>query len=180
LTHVQHRRNPDRRALANRLQRSLLIDWTIGFGVFGVAMGAVSQSMANVIEDNPRLTNLFEQMGGSSALVDVFSSSMLSLLARGRAFAIQATLVLRSEESTSRAEVLLAIEVTRLRWWGSHVRYAVGGPVVLMVVGGLSMGIAHGLDVGDVPGQVTSLFGASLAHLPAIWVVGGLAGVASG
>jgi polyether ionophore transport system permease protein len=169
------------RALAIRLQRSLLIGWTIGFGLFGLAMGVVSQSMANVIADNPRLSDIFEQMGGSSALVDAFSASMLSLLAMvAAAFAIQATLVLRSEESTGRAEAVLATPVTRLRWWGSHMTYAVGGPAVLMVVGGLCMGLAHGLDIGDVSGQVPSLLGASLAQLPAIWVVAGLAGVAFG
>jgi ABC-2 type transport system permease protein len=169
------------RALAIRLQGSLLIGWTIGFGLFGLAMGVISQSLADVIGNNPRLADLFERMGGSSALVDAFSASMLSVLAMvAGAFAIQATLVLRTEESTGRAEVVLATQVTRLRWWGSHIGYAVGGPVVLMMVGGLSMGLAHGLDIGDVPGQVTSLMGAALAQLPAIWVVGGLAGVLFG
>ncbi len=42
------------------------------------------------------------------------------------------------------------------------------------------MGLAHGVDVGAVPGQITNLLGASLAQLPAIWVVGGLAGVLFG
>jgi ABC-2 type transport system permease protein len=168
-------------ALAIRLQRSLLIGWTIGFGLYGLAMGAISQSLADVIANNPRLTDLIEQLGGSSAVVDAFSSSMLSLLAMvAAAFAIQATLVLRNEESTGRAEVVLATDVSRLRWWGSHVAYAVGGPPVLMVVAGVSMGLAHGVDVGDVPSQVTNLLGASLAQLPAIWVVGGLAGVLFG
>jgi ABC-2 type transport system permease protein len=144
-------------------------------------MGMISQSLANVIADNPRLSDLIAQLGGSSAIVDAFSASMLSLLAMvAAAFAIQATLVLRNEESAGRAEIVLATQVSRLRWWGSHVAYAIVGPAVLMAVGGVSMGLAHGIDVGDVPGQVTSLLGASLAQLPAIWVVGGLAGVLFG
>jgi ABC-2 type transport system permease protein len=169
------------RALATRLQRSLLTGWAIGFGLYGLAMGAMSQSLAEVITDNPRLSDLIEQLGGSSVVVNAFSASMLSLLAMvAAAFAIQATLVLRNEESTGHAEVVLATQVTRLRWWGSHVAYAIGGPAVLMVVAGVCMGLAHGVDIGDVSGQVTSLLGASLAQLPAIWVVGGLAGVLFG
>ena len=43
-----------------------------------------------------------------------------------------------------------------------------------MGAGGLGTGISYGLSIGDI-GQIPRMLGASLVHLPAVWVLSGLA-----
>jgi ABC-2 type transport system permease protein len=69
--------------------------------------------------------------------------------------------------------------VSRIRWAASHLAMALAGSVVVVAAGGLGTGLAYGVAVGDAE-QVPRLVGASLAFVPAVWVLAGVAALLYG
>lgn len=63
----------------------------------------------------------------------------------------------------------------RRAWAASHLLFAFVGPLVLLVAAGSAMGIVHGLQVGDVGGQVPRVIGAALVQAPAAWTFAAVA-----
>ena len=57
---------------------------------------------------------------------------------------------------------------------GSHLGVALGGSTLIMAAGGFGTGATYALVIGDAS-QVPRLVGAALVHLPAIWVLVGIA-----
>lgn len=163
-------------ALAWRLQRGGLLGWAIGFAIVGTLFGALAHSLGDLVADNPNLAALLARMGGTDALTDAFLTAELSVLALvAGGYAVQATLRLRGEESALRAEPVLAAAVTRRRWSLSHLALALGGSALIMSVGGLSAGLAHGLRIGRPAGQAARMLGAALLQVPAAWTLAGIA-----
>lgn len=168
-------------ALAWRLQRGSLLGWSIGFAVAGLAFGAIANGITELVGDNPQMREIFQRIGGSGVLIDAFLAQIAALFAMVAAlYGVQATLRMRSEEDVVRLEPLLATRVTRLRWAGGHLLFALAGSVVVLAAGGLALGLAHGLRVGDVGGYVLTMLGSTLSQLPAVWVVVGVAAVLFG
>jgi ABC-2 type transport system permease protein len=96
------------------------------------------------------------------------SFRILALIGAG--FAIQSVLRLRSEETSNDAELVLSTPVSRSRWATGHLASAFGGSVVLLLVSGISVGVMAGLVLGDGEVVLRSV-GASLAYVPATWVL---------
>jgi ABC-2 type transport system permease protein len=99
--------------------------------------------------------------------------ALLGLIAA--AYAVQATLKLQAEESSGRAEPVLATAVSRPRWASSHLTFSVLGPTTALAAAGLTTGLTHGLNSGDVRGELPRALGAAMVQLPAVWVLAGLA-----
>jgi ABC-2 type transport system permease protein len=93
---------------------------------------------------------------------------------------VQAVLRMRTEESGQRAEPVLAGAVGRTQWALSHLAFAIIGPVVLLVIAGLTSGLVYGAAIGDVGGQTARMLGSALVQLPAVWVFAGIAAVLFG
>jgi ABC-2 type transport system permease protein len=110
---------------------------------------------------------------GANLTDSFFGTTLLILALLGGGFAVQATLRLRSEEAALRAEPLLATPVSRWRWVASHVAVAVGGSIVMLTAGGMGVGLAYGLTVGDL-GEVPAKVAEALVYLPAMGVLIGL------
>lgn len=160
--------------LAWRLQRSGLVGWTVGVALGGAAMGSVASNAEDLVGDNEDIRAYLAQLDGAS-LTDLFLVTILvylGLVTTG--FAVAAVQRARTEEAAGRVEPLLATPLSRLGWFGGHLSVAVVGTVVLMVMGGLGMGLAYGLSVGE-PGQALRLGAAALALVPAVWAVVGVA-----
>jgi len=163
-------------ALAWRLQRGTLLAWTAGFVVFGAILGSVGESAVEVVEDNPQLKAVAEQLGGSSGLSDAYFAAVMGLLGLvASGYAIGAALRLRSEEANGRAEPVLAAAVSRARLAASHLTFALLGPAVVLGAAGLAAGLAYGLGAGDVGQEMARVLGAALVQLPAVWVLVGVA-----
>jgi ABC-2 type transport system permease protein len=161
--------------LAWRLQRGALLGWTIGSAIAGLSFGAIAQDMVQAANQDPETARMFQRLGGSGSIADIFLAAILSwlgMLAAG--FAVQATLRLRAEESELRAEQVLATAVPRTGWAGSHLLVAAAGSALLLVTGGLLAGLAHGLRAGDLGGELPRVLGGALVHLPAVWVMAGI------
>lgn len=159
--------------LAARLQRGGLVGWGLGVLVTGIAYGSIAPNIDAFVRDNKTLAELFAGPGGASLTDSYLATSFRIMALLGSGFAIQSVLRLRSEETSFRAEPVLATPVSRRRWASSHLTIAVAGSVVMLVVAGLATGLSYGLVGGDlsiVPRDAS----AALVYAPAMWVLIGL------
>lgn len=158
--------------LTARLQRGSIIGWCLGLFVLGVAYGSIGSDIEKMFTDNPELERYIALQGGS--VTDSYLAYTLvlgAMLAGG--FAIASVLRLRSEEAAGRAELLLALPVSRWRWVVDHLLVTLVGAVLVLFASGLGTGIGIGAALGDAA-QVPRMVGASLALLPAVLVLVGV------
>ncbi|MGW6411012.1 ABC transporter permease [Streptomyces vinaceus] len=161
-------------ALAWRLQRGGLLGWSLAFLAAGVVFGGMTDGATQLVGDNERTREIIERMGGQSGIADAFLATMAGMLGMIAAlYIVSAVLRLSGEESGQRAEPLLANAVGRLRWAGGHLAVAFGGSALILLLAGLGLGIGHGQGVA-------AAVGATLAQLPAVWVIGALAALLHG
>lgn len=159
-------------ALAWRLQRGLLAGWAVALLGYGAVIGGIADGIDALVQESKGTRDIITDMGGTSSLIDAFLATAAGLLGlAATVYAVQAVLRLRTEETGQRAEPILATRVGRIRWAFSHVVIAVGGGGLLLALGGLSAGLAHGLRSDDVGHQVPRVLGGALAQLPATWLI---------
>ncbi|WP_225653219.1 ABC transporter permease [Streptomyces pseudogriseolus] len=165
-------------ALAWRLQRGSVLGWSIGFLLAGLVYGGMADGAADLLGDNEGAREIFERMGGESGLTDAFLAAMAGMLGLVAAlYVVASVLRLHGEETSGRAEPVLAGSVGRLRWAAGHLAVAFGGSALLMLLAGAGLALGHGERTG-------AILGACLVQVPAVWVIGGVAvllyGVAPG
>lgn len=155
--------------LALRLQRGALIGWTLSFAAAGAVFGGLTGGAADLVGTNEKTKEIFERMGGQAGLTDAFLAAMVGMLGMVAALYIVASVLrLHGEETAGRAEPVLAGGVSRVGWAAGHLVIAFGGAALVMAVGGLGLAAGYGHELPAV-------LGASLAQLPAVWLLGGLA-----
>ena len=163
-------------ALAWRLHRRTMLAWAAMFAIYGVMVGYLAKTTADLLAANPQLANLFAHFGGASAYTDaLFTLSLTFLGWIAAAYAITATLRLQAEEVERRVDHVLATAVSRLRWATSDLALMVIGSAVVLAAFGLSAGLTYGLSAGNVGYELPRIVVATLAYLPAVWVLGGIA-----
>lgn len=156
-------------ALAWRLQRSSVLGWSIGFFLAGVVYGGLTDGVADLVGDNDNAREIFRRMGGQSGITDAFLASMVGMLGLIAAlYVVASVLRLHGEETSMRAEPILANAVGRLRWAAGHLVIAFASSALIMLLAGLGFAVGYGKQLGPI-------MGACLVQLPAVWVVGGLA-----
>ncbi|MFJ5260889.1 ABC transporter permease [Streptomyces sp. NPDC088387] len=156
-------------ALAWRLQRGTVLGWSIGFFLAGVVYGGLTDGAADLIGDNRNAREIFERMGGQSGITDAFLASMVGMLGLIAAlYVVASVLRLHGEETSGRAEPVLANAVGRFRWAAGHLTVAFAGSALIMVIAALGFAAGYGQDLGPI-------LAACLVQLPAIWVIGALA-----
>ncbi|KUN79195.1 ABC transporter permease [Streptomyces griseoruber] len=156
-------------ALARRLQRGGVLGWSVGFFLAGVVYGGLTDGAADLVADNARAREIFERMGGQSGLTDAFLAAMVGMLGLiASLYVVASVLRLHGEETSGRAEPVLANAVGRLRWAAGHLLIAFGGAALIMLLAGLGFVAGYGKEAGPI-------LAACLVQLPAVWVVGGLA-----
>ncbi|WP_055698592.1 ABC transporter permease [Streptomyces silaceus] len=160
--------------LAWRLQRGGVLGWSAGFLLAGIVFGGMADGAADVVGDNESTREIIQRMGGQSGLTNAFLSTIIGMFGMmAGLYVVSSVLRLHGEETSQRAEPVLANAVGRLRWAAGHLVIAFGGAALLLLLAGTGVGIGHGEDVGAV-------LGACLAQLPAVWVLGGLAVLLAG
>jgi ABC-2 type transport system permease protein len=156
-------------ALAWRLQRGGVLGWSLGFFLAGVIYGGLTEGAADLVGDNKNAREIIERMGGRSGLTDAFLASMVGMLGLIAAlYVVASVLRLNGEETSGRAEPVLACGVSRLRWAAGHLTIAFGGAALIMLLAAAGFAVGYGKGVGPI-------VGACLVQLPAAWVIGGLA-----
>lgn len=164
--------------LSVRQQRTSVIGWGIGLFVFALASGSLSDSVSEAVAENPDMGEVFAANGQDPT--DGFFAAMALFFALAiAAFAVTSVLRLKSEERSGHTEAALATAVSRRRWVTSWLGFTALASAVLLVVSGLGVGLGAvtGAAKGSVVLEVTV---ATLAYLPAVLVVIGLAAVLFG
>jgi ABC-2 type transport system permease protein len=163
-------------ALVWRLHRRTLFVWTVLFAVYGLLIGDLAKTSANLLAANPQLTSLFARYGGVSAYTDaLFTFSLTFAGWIAAAYAIAATLRLRSEEVEKHVDHVLAASVSRLRWATSNLTLVLISSAVVLAAFGFLAGLTYGLSSGDVGYELPRLLVATMVYLPAVWVMVGIA-----
>jgi ABC-2 type transport system permease protein len=163
-------------ALAWRQHRGSLVGWSIGLALLGLVYGSSAKSVGSLVGTSSQLRDIVARMGGTHNLINAYFSATFGLCGLvAAAYAVQATLRARSEETALRAEVLLSTPVRRLAFAGSHLMLAAVGTAVLLAATGLGAGLAYGVAVHDVGGQLAILLSAALAQWPAAVVPAAIA-----
>lgn len=164
--------------LALRLHRGVLT----GFGCALLLLGAMYGSVLGNAEgfvDVEVLSEALEELGGSSLAENFASMVMIPLSVVAAVYAVMATGRARSEETSGRAEPLLATGLSRTRWLGSHLTIALAGSTAAMAAAGLSFGLTGAASTGDAA-LAWKIAGGALAYAPALWVTVGAATVLFG
>jgi ABC-2 type transport system permease protein len=160
--------------LAWRMNRATTIGWVLGAAAFGVGIGSLGGTVADAFGGDNGVADLLDRLagGGGAAPVDAYYGAMMNVFGvLAAAFAVQALLRLRSEESGGAAEAVLSAAVGRTRWVAAHVACAVGGAAVVLLAAGVGAGSADRASGGDT--GVPTLVGAALSQLPGALVVAG-------
>ncbi|MFB6768778.1 ABC transporter permease [Streptomyces sp. NPDC056337] len=156
-------------ALAWRLQRGSVLGWSVGFLLAGLVYGGMTEGAADLVGDNEQARRIIERMGGEAQITDAFVSAMVGMLGLVAAlYVVASVLRLSGEETSGRAEPVLAGAVGRLRWAAGHLVVAFGGAALIMLLAGAGFAAGYGRDAG-------AILGACLVQLPAVWVIGGAA-----
>lgn len=160
--------------LAVRLQWGTAAAWILALAVVGAAFGGLSGDFGSVMrEAGPQMNEIFARLGGTHNLALAFLGTIFGLVnAAVAATAVFCVLTARREETALRAEPLLAREVGRVRWLGSHLLVAAVAAVLGAAIGGAAMaGSAGASGMSDVPRIFISGFNA----LPVTALFAGLA-----
>ena len=157
--------------LAWRLDRGALLLWTVGLCLYGLLIGSVVHGIGDEL-GSATARDIVIRMGGTTALEQGFIAVAFCMLGMAAAaFAISLSLRLHQEESSQRAETLLAGTVDRSRWLASHLVIALTGSAVAMLLAGLAAGLTYGVAAGDVGGKVSMVVTTAAVQLPAAWLL---------
>ncbi|BBE24165.1 exporter of polyketide antibiotics [Arthrobacter sp. MN05-02] len=155
--------------LAWRQQRATLAGWCVAAVLLGGVAGGLGPVVTKVISGNESLGQVIARLvpGSQAEIIDVFTTALLGMAGLLSAAAgIQAVLRLRAEETEGRAELLLAVPPSRLRWLGANLVLAVASVALVALVSGTAATI--GLALSGAMGEPSwVLVAAALAHVPA-------------
>ncbi|BDX30822.1 tetronasin ABC transporter integral membrane protein [Mycobacterium antarcticum] len=158
--------------LAWRLDRGSLLLWTVGLSLYGLLIGSVVNGVGGQIGDSQSALDMVARLGGTDQLEQAFIAIAFGMLGMvAAAFAISLTLRLFQEETSQRAETLLAGAVSRSRWLASHLAFAIGGTAFAMLLAGLVAGLTYGAAAGDVTGKLAVVLVTAAVQLPAVWLL---------
>ncbi len=157
--------------LAARLQRGGFLGWGFGILALGVIDGLFTQAMLDAGDAMPpELQAVF----GTGQLLDGYVGFLASFVAiLVAAYVVYAIQTLRTEETSGRAETVLATPVSRAGWLGAHLVVVALGAVLIL----LATGVGTGIAAAGVTGEGYLIADVVLAHLataPAVLVVLGL------
>lgn len=165
-------------AVAFRLQRASLTSWTAALAACGLLFGGIGDQIADPEDMSEARLEMF---GGS---LDTLFDGYLSVVTLLIAFVAGIMVILgvqavRGEETTGRAEPVLATATSRVAWLGSRLAVTAAGLLGLLLVVGLATGVGAAVAVGD-GSYIWAMTAAHLAHAPSLLVMLGLAALLFG
>lgn len=160
--------------LATRLQRGAVIAWGLAMVAFGGVYGSLMNEVETFASENEAVMEILGDTAGA-VLVDAFLATIVGLLAMlVGIFVVQAVLRIRSEETTGRAEPVLATTVSRIGWAWPHVAVAVVAGAVITMLSVAALG-GSGAAVLGWSTAFTDSLAAGAANLTALLVIIGVA-----
>ncbi|MBS4196817.1 ABC transporter permease [Lederbergia citri] len=160
--------------LSARLQRTGLISWAIGMFVLGASYGSVLGDLESFLENLEVMKDVLTSTEGFS-LTEQFISMLMSILAMISTIpALMAILKLKGEEEKNRTEHLLSRAVSRSRLLMSYLIVSIGNGFLALSMAAIGLWAA-GAAVMDDSIPFSTIYGAAMAYLPAMWIMIGLA-----
>lgn len=162
-------------ALCVRVNSMLLLVWTLGVGALGAIFGAIAPRFGGLL-DNPTMREMLERLGGVGALADSMVAAVLSMLAIAITyFAVTVIAHTGADESSGRAEVVLATATSRSRWLWASVAVAFVGALWLLLVAGVCLWAGYRTAGAPSGGHPNLVVPAALTWAPAVWLTSALA-----
>lgn len=167
--------------LTVRLQRGSLLSWTIGIVLFGCVIGAMAPEVTDMYADNPMVQDYFDALGlDETALTNsVLSLYILFFGLTASIFSVSAVTRLRGEETSLRAENVLATAVSRIRWAGEALVFSTVASTAILFLTGLGAGITFATTTNEAS-DVWMMVEASLVYAPVLWLAAGIAAAVFG
>ena len=157
--------------LAVRLNRGMLLSWTVAALALGAAFGYLSSSMSDLLTSEPSV----QQMMASGAvteeqIVTDFLTTILSLLGIFASIpGVQIMLKLRGEELADRLEPIIATRITRQRTLAANSLLAFLFSAFFICLAGTVVGaLAEQAEIGV---SFTEVLRQATAMIPAVWAV---------
>ncbi len=160
--------------LALRLQRTPIIAWLIGMFILGASYGSILGDLEGFLDSSSILQQMIPEAEGFN-MTERFITMLMTILSILATIPIlMYVLKLKSEEVKGRTEQLHATAVSRNNIIGSYTLIAViAAPFIqLMAVLGLW---SSAVFVMEDAMSLSTLLKAGFVHLPAIWIMVGLA-----
>ncbi len=158
--------------LAWRLHRGTIALWTVGLMLYGLLVGSVVDGVGGEMGGSQSARDVVVRLGGTDHLQQAFITIAFGMLAMvASALAVSVTQRLHQEESSQRAETLLASAVSRTRWLASHLVVAIVVTAAAMTVAGLAAGLTYGAAAGDVAGKLGIVLATAAVEMPAVWLL---------
>ena len=155
------------------LQRGQVIGWGVGLFLFGLAFGSMTKSLEVAAKTNELMARVLAVEGNNG----IYTTLTQFLAAATTAFVVSTIFRLNHDEQSGIAEEVLAGSVFRWRWLLSAVGATLLGSAVLLTVAGLGNGLGAAVTIGEFD-LVPRLTLAGVAQVPALMVIGGIAGLA--
>ncbi|WP_114907219.1 ABC transporter permease [Ornithinimicrobium murale] len=165
--------------LAFSQQRSALLWWAVGLFLGGLAFGSFGNEVTTMLEDNPEMKDLLGAGGSDDLVAGYFGLILLILALVVACYTVSSVHRLRAEESAARAELVLSTPTARRSWQFGWLAVAGLGTLLVLLATGLGVAVADALVSGSTE-RSGELVGATLAYLPALAVIGGLAAALHG
>ena len=160
--------------LALRLQKTTIIAWTIGMFVLGAAYGSVLGDLEGFLTTSDVIQQMILEAEGFSLTERFMTMLMIVLSILGAIPALMFVLKLRSEEKSARTEQLHATAVSRSNIIASYTLISIVGAILIQFVSVIGLW-SSAIFVMDEPISLQTLLKAGFAHLPALWIMIGLA-----
>jgi ABC-2 type transport system permease protein len=159
-------------SLAWRLSRGAIVLWTVGLVIYGLLIGSVVNGIGDELGGSASARDIVGRLGGTDAMEQAFVTVAFSMLGMvAAAFAISLTLRLHQEESSQRAETVLAGAVSRTRWLASYLVITLLGSAAAIMIAGVVAGLTYGAAAGDIADKLPTVLGTAAVQLPAVWLL---------
>lgn len=167
-------------SLVTRLARGTILGWGIGMVLGGILVGSLLGAVADMAAD-PGISDMLEKLGGApGTFEDIYVATEIHFVtAAVSAAGIALVLRLVGAERSGLGEVVLSTPTSRASWFGAHVALPVVLTTALMALLGAVVGVVGPAVTPQAPPFGESV-AATLAALPVVWLMIGLAALLAG
>jgi len=160
--------------LSLRLQRTTIISWTVGMFILGASYGSILGDLEGFLDSSGILEQMIPEAQGFS-LTERFVTMLMAVLSiLGTIPILMYILKLSGEEKGNRTEHLLSKAVSRNRVIGSYTIIAILAAPITQLMSVLGLWSAAIFVMDDLI-SLTTFLKAAFVHIPAMWIMVGLA-----
>lgn len=163
-----------------KLNKGVIIAWSISFLLMGAAYGSIYGSMQTFLESNEIMKQMFSQ-SGVSIEASFTSTIMMVMISLVSILPIVIVNKLFTEERRSHLSQLYATKITRAKYYWTSIVLAISSGILGIIIAAGSLGITAIIVMGDRSEMtVIDFLAAGFNYLPAILFLIGLSALALG